>query len=98
VDTFHDGTVPAEGDPSRHVDSETYRLAAVRETFEESGILLSFNNGFGRLLEVEDSEREAGRKAIHQKEVPFGKWLSQKGGRPDVGMRALTIDCIRAHD
>jgi hypothetical protein len=79
--------VPGDGDPSRHVDSETYRLAAVRETFEESGILLAFNNGFGRLLEVEDFEREAGRKAIHKKEIPFTKWLSQKGGRPDVGMQ-----------
>ncbi|QDS70290.1 hypothetical protein FKW77_007999 [Venturia effusa] len=84
VDPFHDGAVPTDGDPNRHIDSETYRLAAVRETFEESGILLAFNNGFGRLLEVEDSEREAGRKAVHKKEVPFTKWLSQKGGRPDT--------------
>ncbi|TID19503.1 hypothetical protein E2P81_ATG06671 [Venturia nashicola] len=93
VDTFHDGTIPTDEDPSRHTDSETYRLAAVRETFEESGILLAYNNGFGRLLEVEDTEREAGRKAVHKKEVPFTKWLSKKGGRPDTGMRDRKAEC-----
>jgi hypothetical protein len=61
-------------------------MAAIRETFEESGILLAYNNGFGRLLEVEDSQREAGRKAIHKGDIAFPKWLAQKGGRADVGM------------
>lgn len=86
MSTFHDGAAPAEDDPKRHVDSEVYRLAAIRETFEESGILLAYNNGFGRMLEVSDEERDSGRKAIHKGEIPLTKWLSQKGGRPDVGM------------
>jgi hypothetical protein len=66
------------------VDGEAYRLAAIRETFEESGILLACNNGFGRLIEVPDMEREAGRKLIHKDEIPFRQWLARKGGRPDI--------------
>lgn len=85
VSEFHDGRVPDIEDPGRHIDGDAYRLAAIRETFEESGILLAYNNGFGRLLEVEDSQREAGRKAVHKGEESFPKWLAKKGGRPDVG-------------
>lgn len=84
VSAFHDGIVPPEGHPDRHVDQEAYRLCAVRETFEESGILLAYNNGFGRLLEVPDEERAEGRELIHKSQVPFRTWLSKKGGRPDV--------------
>jgi hypothetical protein len=86
VSEFHDGRVPEIEDPGRHVDGDAYRMAAIRETFEESGILLAYNNGFGRLLEVEDTQREAGRKAIHKGDIAFPTWLAQKGGRPDVGM------------
>ena len=59
-------------------------MAAVRETFEESGILLARNNGFGRLLEVPESEREEGRRLVHDSKVPFTTWLAQKGGRADI--------------
>ncbi|KAK3094296.1 hypothetical protein LTR53_019442, partial [Teratosphaeriaceae sp. CCFEE 6253] len=59
-------------------------MAAVRETFEESGILLARNNGFGRLIEVPESEREEGRRLIHDNKVPFARWLAQKGGRADI--------------
>jgi hypothetical protein len=59
-------------------------MAAIRETFEESGILLARNNGFGRLIEVPEAEREAGRKAVHADQIPFEKWLAQKGGRADL--------------
>jgi 8-oxo-dGTP pyrophosphatase MutT (NUDIX family) len=84
VSTFHDGASPEPSSPQRHEDSEIYRLAAIRETFEESGILLARNNGFGRLIEVPEAEREAGRKAVHANEISFTKWLAQKGGRADV--------------
>jgi 8-oxo-dGTP pyrophosphatase MutT (NUDIX family) len=84
VSTSHDGASPSPSSPSRHEDSAIYRLAAIRETFEESGILLARNNGFGRLLEVPEAEREAGRKAVHANEVAFTKWLAGKGGRADV--------------
>ncbi|KAK5154430.1 hypothetical protein LTS14_006565 [Recurvomyces mirabilis] len=84
VSTFHDGEPAAPESPERHIDSEVYRMAAVRETFEESGILLARNNGFGRLLEVSDAERDEGRRLVHGNKVPFTKWLSQKGGRADL--------------
>jgi hypothetical protein len=84
VSAFHDGLVPPPDHPSRHEDGEIYRLAAIRETFEESGILLACNNGSDRLIEVPDIEREAGRKVIHKDEIPFRKWLARKGGRPDI--------------
>ncbi|WPH01676.1 Hypothetical protein R9X50_00452700 [Acrodontium crateriforme] len=84
VSTFHDGETPGPNEPGRHVDSDVYRMAAVRETFEESGILLARNNGFGRLIEVSEKEREEGRKLVHGNKVPFTKWLAQKGGRADI--------------
>ena len=56
----------------------------MRETFEESGILLAYNNGFGRLLEVPDNERAEGRELIHKSKISFRAWLSKKGGRPDL--------------
>ncbi|KAK0960466.1 hypothetical protein LTS01_020891 [Friedmanniomyces endolithicus] len=84
VSPSHDGDLPEPNHPDRHVDNPVYRLAAVRETFEESGILLARNNGFGRLLEVPEVEREEGRKLVHGNRVPFTTWLAQKGGRADV--------------
>ncbi|GAB7344612.1 hypothetical protein MBLNU457_3101t1 [Dothideomycetes sp. NU457] len=84
LDAKHDGEIPGPDDPKRHEDSEAYRLAAIRETFEESGIVLAKNNGFGRLIEVEDGEREEGRRKVHSGEVEFRKWLATKGGRPDI--------------
>ncbi|KAF2237250.1 hypothetical protein EV356DRAFT_496828 [Viridothelium virens] len=80
----HDGHIPEPNAPARHQDGEAYRLGAIRETFEESGILLARNNGFGRLLEVRDDEREEGRKAIHQGALDFRTWLARKGGRADT--------------
>ncbi|KAK5165850.1 uncharacterized protein LTR77_008773 [Saxophila tyrrhenica] len=80
----HDGRVPAPDAPDRHVDSKVYRNAAIRETFEESGILLARNNGFGRLIEVPEAERQEGRVAVHSNQTTFPKWLAQKGGRADV--------------
>jgi hypothetical protein len=59
-------------------------MAAIRETFEESGILLAKTSS-GRLVEVEESERERGRKSIHKGDVTFPSWVSEKGGNPDIG-------------
>ena len=85
----HDGELPSkkeeeEDSAARHVDSDVYRMAAIRETFEESGILLARNNGFGRLIEVPEEEREEGRKLVHSDQVPFPQWLARKGGRADL--------------
>jgi 8-oxo-dGTP pyrophosphatase MutT (NUDIX family) len=85
VSTFHDGEMPGPDSPERHVDSEIYRMAAIRETFEESGIILARNAGFGRLIEVPEAEREEGRKVVHSNKVKFEKWLAGKGGKADTG-------------
>lgn len=97
VSTFHDGEVPPPEDPQRHEDSEQYRLAGIRETFEESGILLARNNGFGRLIEVEEKEREEGRLKVHGNEVEFTKWLAQKGGRADTGELTVVLGTVCLH-
>lgn len=85
VSEFHDGKMPGPDSEDRHMDSEIYRLAAIRETFEESGILLARNAGFGRLIEVPEAEREEGRREIHSNETSFQQWLAKKGGRADTG-------------
>lgn len=85
MSSFHDGEMPEPDSTERHVDSDIYRMAAIRETFEESGILLAKNAGFGRLIEVPEAEREEGRRKVHSNEIPFQKWLAQKGGRTDTG-------------
>lgn len=86
VSEQHDGRVPdASTDlAAHHADNDVYRRAAIRETFEESGILLARNNGFGRLIEVDMATREAGRRAIHSNQIPFERWLAQQGGRADI--------------
>ena len=87
----HDGEIPAPDSPLRHEDGEAYRLAAIRETFEESGILLAKNKKTGRLLtELGDEEREEGRKAVHGGKVKFTEWLAEKGGVADTGAHAHT--------
>ncbi|KAK3901239.1 hypothetical protein C8A05DRAFT_45067 [Staphylotrichum tortipilum] len=73
--------------PAYHQDGPAYRLAAIRETFEESGILLAKKagqSGDRGLLHVPDEIREAGRKAIHGNKIKFTEWLTSVGGEPDV--------------
>ncbi len=87
LSSFHDGAFPAPEDVAIHNDSEAYRLAAIRETFEETGILLARSSPSGRLIELEGSERARGRKNVHQGETPFLKWLARHGAMPDTGKR-----------
>lgn len=82
-----DGPLPDASDPKMHEDSETYRMAAVRECFEESGLLLAKEKGsFGRgtLLELSQADRDAGRKAIHSERSRFDDWVSQHNGVADT--------------
>ncbi|TGJ83289.1 hypothetical protein E0Z10_g5490 [Xylaria hypoxylon] len=82
---FHDGTLPPPGDAKRHEDSLAYRLGAIRETFEESGILLVRKGGkAGPLLNLPTSERDKARKAIYEGNISFGKWLESIGGVADT--------------
>ncbi|KNG87985.1 NUDIX family hydrolase [Aspergillus nomiae NRRL 13137] len=73
-----DGKCPPVGDPKRHDDAIWYRNAAVRELFEESGILLAKDQKSGKMLVVPESKREEGRKKIHRNEVTFTEWLKQQ--------------------
>ncbi|OTA87351.1 hypothetical protein M434DRAFT_23976 [Hypoxylon sp. CO27-5] len=82
---FHDGTVPGPDDPKRHEDSLPYRLGAIRETFEESGILLAREGGAdGKPLNISGSERDKARNAIYKNEVRFVEWLQSVGGVADT--------------
>ncbi|KAL8808199.1 MAG: hypothetical protein Q9182_000263 [Xanthomendoza sp. 2 TL-2023] len=83
-----DGFLPPQGDVRRHEDSMAYRVGAIRECFEESGILLArklegdlFSSS---LLRLDEGERDAGRRAVHDKAVDFHTWVRDKGGVPDV--------------
>ncbi len=80
--------------PARHVDGETYRLAAVRETFEESGILLARRRADGRVLHVSVNVLEDGRKKVHSGQVGFGEWVASLGGSPDIGKPQESCGCI----
>jgi 8-oxo-dGTP pyrophosphatase MutT (NUDIX family) len=84
VDPFHDGDVPPEGNPDKHRDGPAYRLCAIRETFEESGILLAKKDG--KLVQLPEKEREDARKQIHARKIKFGDWLASIGATADTGM------------
>lgn len=81
-----DGDIPGTDHPKRHEDGYAYRLGAIRECFEESGILLAKkNDGSGALLEVEEAEREKARKEIHAGKLRFPDWVKSQGGIVDTG-------------
>ncbi|KAK6613640.1 NUDIX domain-containing protein [Botrytis cinerea] len=98
LDPFHESPIPSPSSPSRHVDSETYRLGAIRECFEESGILLALpsaspspsphdptkNSNKKQLLHISEPEASQARKEIHSRNIKFSTWLSQQGGIPDT--------------
>ncbi|KAL6237383.1 hypothetical protein BDW75DRAFT_204026 [Aspergillus navahoensis] len=84
--SLQDGQCPPPGDPKRHEDASWYRNAAVRELFEESGILLAKIQGSGKMLAVGEEEREKGRCEIHQKQTTFSEWLKKQNASavPDI--------------
>ncbi|KAK7180531.1 uncharacterized protein CC84DRAFT_1169964 [Paraphaeosphaeria sporulosa] len=77
----HDGPIPNITDTNPN--QPAYRLAAIRETFEESGILLAKKNG-KLFTDIGDAEREEGRKAVHAGTTLFADLLSKWGCEPDV--------------
>ncbi|KAJ5693169.1 hypothetical protein N7462_002592 [Penicillium macrosclerotiorum] len=81
-----DGPCPPPEDHSRHEDGPHYRRAAIRELFEESGILLARNGGSGKMLAVDEAGRDQGRRLIHQNQVTFETWLGQQNenAEPDI--------------
>lgn len=67
-------------------------MGAIRECFEESGILLAKQktNPYEMLI-LSDEEREHGRHSIHREEINFSDWLERKGGVPDMNaLQAFT--------
>ncbi|OQD66855.1 hypothetical protein PENPOL_c004G06359 [Penicillium polonicum] len=86
-----DGECPPPEDLARHEDSPSYRRAAIRELFEESGILLAKDRNSGKMLAVDEPAREAGRRLIHQNKTTFDEWLKQQSAdaEPDIGQLIL---------
>ena len=81
----HDGVIPDVDEPGRHQDGPAYRMAAIRETFEECGILLAKSKKTGKLFtEISDEEREQGRRAVHAGKVKFGDLVEKWGAVPDT--------------
>jgi hypothetical protein len=63
-----------------------YRMGAIRECFEESGILLAKQSqNPDLLLDVNDEDRDRGRHVVHENTVRFQEWVQKRGGFPDVG-------------
>ncbi|KAL8652148.1 MAG: hypothetical protein Q9210_002855 [Variospora velana] len=83
---------PLHGDVRLHEDGAAYRVGAIRECFEESGILLARRRGESEeepssstlLLQLDEQERDAGRRATHGKEVGFQEWVRTHGGVLDT--------------
>jgi len=85
LSSFHEGEVPPLESHEIHKESEAYRLAAVRETFEESGLLLARKRDESELLSVPSEVLEVGRKEVHGNRTRFIDWLQTIGGTPDLG-------------
>ena len=86
-----DGDIPPAGHAERHIDGSAYRIGAIRECFEESGLLLAKKKGdeSGVLLEVGDAERERARKEIHGGKLKFVDWVEGLGGSVDSGKKLI---------
>ncbi|CAH0029830.1 unnamed protein product [Clonostachys rhizophaga] len=85
LDPYHDGAVPDVDSPGRHEDGEAYRLGAIRECFEETGILLAkAKNGGDDLIALPSGEIQAARKKIHNNQIKFGDWLESINAVPDT--------------
>lgn len=75
-----DGALPPANTIAHHTDNLAYRTGAIRELFEESGILLARDPSARppSLLSVGAAERRRGRRAIHSEQVPFYTWVQQQ--------------------
>ncbi|KAL4929986.1 NUDIX hydrolase [Aspergillus undulatus] len=84
--SLQDGRCPPSGDVKRHEDAPWYRNGAIRELFEESGILLAKDESSGKMLAVREGDRAQGRREIHQKSTTFSEWLKRQNPAavPDI--------------
>ncbi|KIJ24950.1 hypothetical protein M422DRAFT_785735 [Sphaerobolus stellatus SS14] len=63
-------------------DASNDRITAIRETFEESGVLLAHPSG--NALHPSQATLDAARKAIHSQKMSFTSFLSDNGLVPDT--------------
>lgn len=76
-----DGPLPeSDSDPARHRDSIAYRTGAIRELFEESGVLLARESDAPNqpLLSLDPDVRLAGRNNVHGGKISFHSWLKEQ--------------------
>ncbi|KAJ9605675.1 hypothetical protein H2200_009524 [Cladophialophora chaetospira] len=73
-----DGDLPSDPkDVGRHKDSLAYRTGAIRELFEETGILLARSSTSAKsLLRISRDTRRSGREAVHSHKLTFKDWLA----------------------
>lgn len=99
LDSMHDGIIPEASNPDRHRDGPAYRMAAIRECFEECGILLArpkktplstssstklFHSGGGELVRLAPEVRDEKRKAVHSQSLTFPSLLEELDVVADV--------------
>lgn len=96
ISANQDGECPPPTDPKRHEDAIHYRKAAIRELFEESGILLAKDRVSGKLVHVNDAEKEQGRRDIHGNKLTFADWLrgQNEAAEPDTGTLLTIIGSV----
>ena len=84
-----DGDFPPLGHPDSHDEGTHYRRAAIRELFEESGILLARNKHTGQMIHINLEDREKGRHAIYKNQITFNEWLKSQNeaAEPDTGQQ-----------
>lgn len=58
-------------------------ITAIRETFEESGLLLASSSGSEK--EVSDEILDEARRSIHEQHTLFATFLEEHGLKPDIG-------------
>lgn len=87
-----DGALPeGDTDPARHLDSIAYRTGAIRELFEESGVLLARETSAPEqpLLSLDPDTRLAGRNDVHGGKISFRDWLSQQSSTAVLDTESL---------
>ncbi|QSS61890.1 hypothetical protein I7I51_04067 [Histoplasma capsulatum] len=91
-----DGDFPPAGHSDSHDEGPHYRRAAIRELFEESGILLAKNRRTGKMIYVDTDQREIGRHAIHKNKITFNQWLAgiDEGAELDIDRPTYSVHTL----
>ncbi|KAK4184996.1 hypothetical protein QBC35DRAFT_440353 [Podospora australis] len=93
VDRFHDDLDGSMVESKSSVDytkswwfseSDIFRRAAIRETFEEAGILLAVDDKTKQLVDLPDTLIAEQRKEVHASRKRFGDFVASVGGMLDT--------------